>query len=559
MTSVEVGGWTNIGSALQTSVNDINSNGNKSKPSVILLFSDGNTEMPTDKEQKNSLDLKADAVQNARDNNIRIYSVCLNADGKADKKEMEQISKATGGEFIEIRKAEDLQDALTTFYSMIYGTSVKTVIDSSFDSKGKVVVPFEVPSTGVKEINIIVYGRAKDIVVTRPDNKMAKCNVIEAETFSFLKVSEVVSGKWVISVSGVPGDKIKVDLLFNTDLSVITNIKPNQDSFNPDDKITFEAILNSGESNAETSNGTSGFKATLELTDVYDEVVKQIPMEVKNDTFVLEDEQLKEGRYKYSVIVEGYNIKKESEIKGPITISATVNSQEELSNKPPVPQNEDVEIKINLWPFKDNSFSLNITELASDDQKEPLEYRIVSSSYMENEDYTFDGKILEMKEFSLSKGEFLINAYDKFGESCQINVHIITRNIGLITIILLAVIAIIVIITLGVVFWILSHKAFMGEITVTNLNGYQASTQRKGRGNIKMSAFLIGSTGINSKSYFQATGKDYVYFVSKVPVESDSIVGKVKKIKIENNFDTRIYSDSTHEHGIEVRFHSFKY
>lgn len=557
LTSTKVDGWTNIGSALQAAVTDIKSNSDKDQPSVILLFSDGNTEMPTEKELKTSLDAKADAVQAARDNNIAIYSICLNADGKADRKEMEQVSKATGGKFVEIKKAEDLQDALTTFYSMIYGTSVKTIVDNTFDSKGSVVVPFDVPGTGVGEINVIIYGKAKDIVITKPDNTKAECDVIKAETFSFLKVSDVIPGRWMVTLSGVPGDKVKIDLLFNTDLSVLTNIEPNQDSFNPEDEITFEAILNSEKKNTDSSDAANGFVATLQFRDVYGEVVKEIPMTEKDGRFLTET-QLKEGVYKYSVKVQGYNITKESAIKGPITISNEIDSQAKLANKAPTPVSDPVEIKLNLWPFKDNHHTINVTELATDDQEEPLEYRIESSSYIEGDDYTFDGQTLEMTDYSLSKGEFLINAYDMYGESCQITVHVTIRNIGLITVITIGIIALLVLIALIVVAKVLSGKPFMGEITVTNLKGYQSATQRKNRGSIKISAFLVGNTGINGKSYFQATGKDYIYFVSKDQVESDTVVGKTKKIKIENNFDTRIYADSSHENGIEVRFNSFK-
>lgn len=199
----------------------------------------------------------------------------------------------------------------------------------------------------------------------------------------------------------------------------------------------------------------------------------------------------------------------------------------------------------------------DVSSFATDDQEEPLIYKLSSTSFVEGEDYSFDGQTLQMNHFSLSKGDFVFTAYDKFGESCDINLRIKTRNIGLITVILIAVIAIAVIVALIVVAKIASGKPFMGEVTVMNLNSYQTATQRKNRGKIKITAFLIGNTGINNKSYFQATGKNYVYFISKVPVESDMVVGKSKKIKIENGFETRIYSDAQHDNGIEVRFNSF--
>lgn len=72
--------------------------GNPDLPSVILLLSDGNTEMPTEEEYAESVSMKEDAIRNAWENGIQIYSVCLNEDNEADMSEMSQITQATGGE-----------------------------------------------------------------------------------------------------------------------------------------------------------------------------------------------------------------------------------------------------------------------------------------------------------------------------------------------------------------------------------------------------------------------------------------------------------------------------
>lgn len=532
---VQKNGWTNIGSALQSAVNDIRVNGDKNLKSVILLLSDGNTELPSDKETQASLDAKADAVQTARDNNIAIYSVCLNANGEADKKEMEQISNATGGKFIEITKAEDLKDALTSFYSLIYGTDVQTIVDNTFDSKGSTVVPFEVPGTGVDEINIIIYGKAKDIVITKPDKSIVKCDVIESETFSFLKISDILSGEWTVSLSGVPGDKIKVDLLFNTDLSIFTNIKPNQNYFNPDDVITIEAQLKSNNENTNSDNSTKGFTAILRLRDIYGEIVEEIPMTEKDGLFFIE-KQIAKGTYKYSVLVEGYNINKESEIKGPITVSNDIDSQEKLANTPPVPVEDPVDIKLNLWPFKDNSFTFDVSGIATDDQDEPLEYRIDSSSFIEGEDYTFDGTTISMSDFSLSKGEFLINAYDKFGESCQVTLRIATRNIGLMTVIILGVAALLAVALIVLIIFRNKILFFNGVLTVTSQQTWQTYIEEyPGKGQYKLYRFAgLDDIGLDyRKTYFQATGGKHIFLCTNKPILYGG-VKTTKKLRMEN-------------------------
>ena len=84
------GGWTNIGQGLSLAVDELNAKGRAENPSVILLLSDGNTDMATPEEKQASLDLKAEAIQKARESSIAIYSVCLNANRAADTSEISQ-------------------------------------------------------------------------------------------------------------------------------------------------------------------------------------------------------------------------------------------------------------------------------------------------------------------------------------------------------------------------------------------------------------------------------------------------------------------------------------
>ena len=96
----------------------------------------------------------------------------------------------------------------------------------------------------------------------------------------------------------------------------------------------------------------------------------------------------------------------------------------------------------------------------------------------------------------------------------------------------------------------------MGSITAENIETGAIGTPMKNRGQLKLSAFQIGNTGFDQKSYFQATGKNYVYFVAKKPFTSDSAYGKVKKLKIEASQDVIIYSDADQTRGMKVRFES---
>ena len=226
-------GYTNIGEALSEAVQMLGTNGNPELPSVIVFLSDGNTEMPTEEEQQSSLDLKAEAIQAAREKNISIYSVCLNANKKADSSEMKQISVATGGEFREVQDAKDLQEVFNVFYNLIYGTSTIMLTDDTFTSDGKLETTFNVPGIGVEEVNIIIYGKTSNVQLINPSGEEHQVAVVHADTFTMIKLTDVTPGTWKLVALGNPGDTIKVNMVYNTNLNVLISTELTENVINP--------------------------------------------------------------------------------------------------------------------------------------------------------------------------------------------------------------------------------------------------------------------------------------------------------------------------------------
>ena len=100
-------------------------------------------------------------------------------------------------------------------------------------------------------------------------------------------------------------------------------------------------------------------------------------------------------------------------------------------------------------------------------------------------------------------------------------------------------------------------RSFMGNITAENIESGQSNSMPKSRGRLKLRMFQIGQTGLHPGCYFQATGKNYIWFISKKPVYSDYAAGKTKKIRLESGMDVRICTDQDLTHGVIVRFDSF--
>lgn len=553
---VPVSGWTNTGEALSAAVEDLVKSGNPDYPSVIVLLSDGNTEMGTDEETEASLELKAEALQAARESGAAIYSVCLNNNGEADIKEMEQISNATGGTFMEVEKAEDLQEVFNTFYDLIYGTSTILLGDEEFPESGVIEKPFDIPGIGVEEINIIVYGKTSILEVIKPDGTTSSAEISEKKMFTTVKATDIVPGTWMVRASGVPKDRIKINMVYNTNLGVDVSTEPSGSAFEIGSDVKLTARLRSASEVARDASQYVGYSAELKILDAYGDLIKTVPMQLAGDHYEAALNQ-EEGVYNYVVSVSGNHIAKESDQIGPIKF--TVPEEVVIPNTPPVPVEEKVEKTVFVWPFVKNDLEIDLNELATDAEDSELKYKVVSSSFIEGDDYTVssDQKI-DVTNFSLSKGAFTIRAFDSEGLNCDIEVIVKSHKVATIALIGLGAAALIVLAAFGVMTYILLNKRFMGVCYVQKFddqgNYYEEVKREKNRGRIKLAAFGIGQCDLDAnKCYFQASGKNYVYFITNKKVYGS---GKLdKKFKVDGTgYEVTISTDQMARSGIRVRF-----
>lgn len=553
-------GYTNIGEALKRAVELIKENGSQDLPSVIVFLSDGNTEMPTDDELVESLEKKADALYEARKNDIQIYTVCLNANGRADTSEMEQISSATGGVFEEVSSAEDLQDVFNAFYNLIYGTSTITLADDVFTPDGTLSTPFQVPGIGVEEVNIIIAGKPHDISLVSPNGSTPNVSQVSSELCTFLKMKDVVPGNWTLNTVGVPGDSVKINMVYNVNLEVEATTDVEQVQIYEHQPFKVIAILKSGSVLANSKEQYTGYEAELNVMNAYHELIKTVPMITSGNGFEAEL-SLSEGAYFCSASIRGNYIEKTSNELGPIAVAIQpkqeVEPKEIPVNTPPKPIKDSVSKTVYILPFMPANLNVDLKSLATDTDGDSLQYKVVSSSFIENEDYTVSNDILTMNHFSLFKGSYDIQATDPKGESCTIELVVTSVNVGLIALILLGVAALVAIAVFGVLLYIAFTKPFRGTISVQSYcDGVARGTPRSPkRGRCKLSVFGLDPIGLDyTKSYFQATGQPYIYLITNVPVMWNG--QKSSKVRIQSGAQTNISLNSDESRVLEIRFSS---
>lgn len=549
-------GDTNIGEALQKAVTMLDEAGDKDLPSIILFLSDGNTDLKDKKDMENSLNMKADAIQAAREKDIAIYSVCLNANKKADVSEMEQISQATGGEFREVGSASDLQEVFNSFYNLIYGTSTTQLLDEAFDESGVLETKFNVPGLGVEEINIIIYGKVSEVELFDAQGQKKDVSPVEYNTFTMIKSTDVSAGEWKLITKGTAGNHIKINMVYNTNLEVELKTQALGKVTNPKDGVKFEAYLSSGEIKADSSN-IRGYEAELIVSDAYGKELDKFPMTVVDDHFEL-SQNLSNGVYFVKAHVSGNSLDKTSESLGPIEVSDKALTEEEKNNTAPVPVTDKIKKTVYIIPFKDNTVSFDLKGLAKDKEDKELHYMVASSSFIEGKDYSLgDDMVLKLYHYSLSRGDFDIKATDSKGLSCNISIVVKSINVGVVTAIVVLIIGLIVLAVMGYFAYRLWGTPFGGPITVTSDKGGERREQTvtKKTGRLPLSRFRVSNIGFDiKKTYFEASGKPYIYMCSSKEFYCN---GKLtKRARISNNIAVIVKPNKDSSDSITVLYQS---
>ncbi len=544
-------GDTNIGLALKTAVDMIEQKGDKDLESVIVLLSDGNTDLSDEDALALSLEQKAQALDDARSKNIPIYTVCLNQDGSANISELKQLSDATGGVFEEVSRAEDLKNVFTTFLNLIYGSKTTSLIEpTQFGADGLIETDFEVPSVGVQEANVVINGsRVKGITLQKPDGSVVAQSALEdmitsSDSFTLIKIVSPDGGRWHISLEGDPGDTIQVDMVYNIDFKVLFSLQQSED-IPVNTEREFETTIYDGADALTGKDKYALFDAKLIVSDANGNTLDEVAMQPGDDSFSVKYSFDTMGTYYLSTSVEGQSLSQQT---APVMVN--------IGNTAPYLTGGDtLEQKVYLIPFKNSICELDLSGMAKDAEDASLTYKVVSTAFLaEDYELTESGK-LTMKDYSVSKGSFTINAYDSMGAYCSFTVRIVTVNVGLWTLIGLGAAALIVAGVIVVLLMIALKKPFAGTCYAQSMvDGVysQWSEVRRSRGRIKLQSFGIAlPEGIQGTAYLQASGKNYVTLVSKKPFFCRGQMVKEQQV---TSFDVEIRSSANSMDAMWIHF-----
>lgn len=558
-----------IGDGIYEGVNMLEEQGNKDLPSVMIVLTDGVMSVGEDKDALEECRVKkSKAIEKARKNGIKIFTIGLNADGTADMPDLKRIAKSTNGYCEKVERADDLKSVFAHFYNLIYSTETTEVFEGEVPNNGKIDKAFKIPRAGVEEVNIIISKTSSvvNLSLKKPDGTILGVDEvekfkIETKSFSITKISSPEGGTWNLYAEGTPGDEIKIDMVFNDCLSVDTESDdPNSVKINDQFKVT--GYMYNENEKVTDPKAYEEFKATLHM--IKDAKEDSIDMKPVGASFVGTIPITDRGTYTvYMNVVNkdasgsGGEGESKEEIQGKSTVENPIILN--VENTPPQTKRKKIEEHFWVIPgFKDNK-DIDLKGAVVDSEDSKVTYSVVSTGFKDTS-YKLNGETLTITDFSdLSEGSFTMRGTDSLGGYSEFEVYVTTTNVGILTLIILGGILLIVLIAFGVTTYILLNKRFMGDCYVSSYD-YETGIETeevkrtKNRGRIKLSAFNVRVDGFDlSKCYLQATGKDYVVFCSKKPVYGG---GKMsKKVQIRGDI-VQISPNRDSDKGIKIRFAS---
>ena len=544
--SVNAIGFTNIGAAI-AKANELLKKGDPALPSIILLLSDGNTEMPTEAEQKVAVTAQKNAIAEAKNNDTAIYCVGLNANGKIDPTELSEIASQTNGVFKIVSKPDDLKDVFKEFYKLIYGTGGSEIQNVALPA----VKEFNVPKIGVEEVNILIDGQPSSIKLTQPSGIEVPQSELGNMTtkgahFTNIKIEKPLSGNWKIELNGEPGQTVTINFIPNLNVSLATQA-PDVESFKRGETVSIVSNIMSEGNSVSDATVYQEYPATYTITNATDTSdVKTVDAPALESSYKADVTFDNIGTYYVTASIDiGY---------GKITGNTiTIN----VGNAAPRMVEDFYEITEYSMSFGEKSFTYDLSEMVIDEDGEELSF-VIDKAFFDVDEYSLDGATLTVTPNAAKEGSFTFIATDASGASCELQINIVYKNLLTLLIAIIAIVVIVGAILFFVINYTSTHKPYNGSITVVaydedngDISAPMTEWPPKRPLDIEMingDAFTIG--GI--KGMFFGSGKEYVNFKLKGVGYYNGL--KVKKVKINDGCTERIASRQDGTKGVEITF-----
>ena len=546
---------TNIGAALLAAVQEsAEASKNNGMQSVVILFSDGKTDVPgkgkmsREEAMKASLAAKEQGIEEAQLAGIPVYSICLNASTTASPEELEEISTRTGGEFVAVSNSIDLTTAFETFYHLIFSNCANEIKQVSFPDDGQLTFTIDIPSYGAEEVNIILdTSSMKGKSILSPGGELSEDDLNESTMsggfYDVIKLVNPESGKWEVTLTGIPQEDVTINVLFNIDSTAMLETQNGITDYGVGDDAVFVATMMQNGVAVTDPKVTSEYTAVLTLVkNATGEALAPVQMNpTNNGQFVYTMRGKEYASYTASVEFQFANLN---------ISSNTVNIN--FGNTPPAAIKAREEVKKTVTPISGKSHTIKLSDYFYDAQDKNLTYSVVSSQLVKDTwDLDPQTGVLTVNTGKSKSGEVIVQAADSQGATAQMVVYYKVTN--LIFVLSGSVIAAIAAGIAAVALSVLAatNKIWHGTFTVTAIGGMgQTASHGDFRGKLKLKNLPLGDVGVDGA--FVATGGNRLEFRASKPVYTSSSIASNTKVVALLSGSTKIFADEAKTRGIQI-------
>ena len=510
-------------------------------------MSDGRTDLGKNKDAyERSLARKEEAIVLAQENDIPIYTLCLNASPVADPSELQEISSRTNGEMIEVNRAEDLADAFKKFYSLIFSTSEDNMIEDVIPASGELKYSFTVPHYGAEEVNIII--NAQGIVseeLKAPSGKWSNEKISEntmvGGIYRVIKLVNPEANTWDIKLKGQQGDKALINIVYNINTEALLSTADGASDYELGETVILNVSLMQEGQAITDPNIAKEYQTELHVENLSTNKKETIKMSPDG-----------KGGFSCNYRPDDYSAVKLTAKAS--CDSLTLDSNElrlNFGNSAPAltaeAQNSPV-IKVLVTPLTGRKKSVDISKYFTDTQDTELFYSI-SSSTLVKDTAVLDGSTLKVETAKSKSGDVVIRATDSQGAytDAKIRFKVTNLTIPIIVIVLGAVLAAAII---GILGYKASQPVFHGTFRVANIQNGMGMPRGDFRGKISLKKFPVGNCGLDLKNtVFVAQKHNGLELHAKKPffVNGMSMV----KARLFQG-DNEIWADENQTQGIRV-------
>ncbi|MNS58347.1 von Willebrand factor type A domain protein [compost metagenome] len=268
------GSYTDIAVGVKEAVKVLQNGADPSHEPIIVLLADGNNDFnkASGRTQQQSDQELNQALADAKQGGVPVYTIGLNADGKLNKAALGEIAQKTGGKSFVTDTADDLPQILSEIFAS--HLKLKIVPIQSITANGSYQdVTVNVPNASVLEANIsIMSAKPVEAKLYDPSGKevaipSSDVLVSKSRTYSLIKLLKPDQGDWKLKVKGVAKDKIDINLVFNYDMELAMDQIPAK-TYSKGDKIDINSYLISNGKKIQNTSLYQDMNAVLVAKDL---------------------------------------------------------------------------------------------------------------------------------------------------------------------------------------------------------------------------------------------------------------------------------------------------